>query len=109
VSFFPTATAIHRIKDEEMPRRLPIDQSEKVIGLVSGRWEFGPRELGGRFNHRCAHRPKCKGHEFEDQVPRKFSAFCADVQREKVSDYLKPGEKALHVLVATSQKPNVAN
>jgi carbamoyltransferase len=45
---------------------------EKVVGLVQGRMEFGPRALGGR-----AFAEDAVGDEPEDQVPRVVQAVCS--------------------------------
>jgi len=79
---------------------------EKVVGLFTGRMEFGPRALGGRSIIGDARSPKMQSvMNLKIKFRESFRPFAPAVLREHVNDYFElDGESPYMLLVADVQK-----
>jgi carbamoyltransferase len=76
--------------------------SEKVVGLMQGRMEFGPRALGGRSILGDARSPKMQAvMNLKIKFRESFRPFAPAVMREHVADWFElDGESPYMLLVA---------
>ncbi|MEQ1910922.1 MAG: carbamoyltransferase [Vicinamibacterales bacterium] len=79
---------------------------EKVVGLFTGRMEFGPRALGGRSIIGDARSPKMQSvMNLKIKFRESFRPFAPAILREHVHDYFElDGESPYMLLVADVQK-----
>ena len=105
------ATAIRRDRVERgcarrarSPRCSP---TSKVVGLVQGRMEFGPRALGGRSIIGDARSPKMQSvMNLKIKFRESFRPFAPAVLREHVADWFElDGDSPYMLLVADVVKP----
>ena len=80
--------------------------SEKVVGLMQGRMEFGPRALGGRSILGDARSPKMQAvMNLKIKFRESFRPFAPAVMREHVADWFElDGESPYMLLVADVQQ-----
>src|SRR5256886_2484048 len=80
-----------RLSDEELFARIADEMaSEKVIGWLQGRMEFGPRALGGRSILGDARSPKMQSvMNLKIKFRESFRPFAPSVLRERVSEYFQ--------------------
>jgi len=80
-----------RLSDEELFARIADEMaSEKVIGWLQGRMEFGPRALGGRSILGDARSPKMQSvMNLQIKFRESFRPFAPSVLRERVSEYFQ--------------------
>ncbi|HEX6163851.1 MAG TPA: carbamoyltransferase [Vicinamibacterales bacterium] len=80
--------------------------SEKVVGLMQGRMEFGPRALGGRSILGDARSPKMQAvMNVKIKFRESFRPFAPAVLREHVADWFElDGESPYMLLVADVKK-----
>ncbi len=91
----------HYIDDEDdlCDRVADLINSEKVIGWMQGRAEFGPRALGNRSILGDARSRRMQTVESENQVPRVVPTLRADRvagSRERVLPNARPGRQPIH-------------
>ena len=82
--------------------------SEKVVGLVQGRMEFGPRALGARSILGDARsREMQKVMNLKIKFRESFRPFAPSVLRERVSDYFetRPEEESPYMLLVADVRP----
>jgi len=82
--------------------------SEKVVGLVHGRMEFGPRALGGRSilgDARSTGMQKVMN--LKIKFRESFRPFAPSVLRERVADYFetRPEEESPYMLLVADVRP----
>jgi carbamoyltransferase len=80
-----------KIDDADLFRRVADElASEKVVGWLQGRMEFGPRSLGGRSILGDARSTKMQSvMNLKIKYRESFRPFAPSVLREKVSDYFQ--------------------
>jgi len=80
-----------RLTDDEMFERIANElASEKVVGWLSGRMEFGPRALGGRSILGDARSPKMQSvMNLKIKYRESFRPFAPSVLRERLNDYFE--------------------
>jgi len=80
-----------RLSDEELFARIADEMaSEKVVGWLQGRMEFGPRALGARSIIGDARSPKMQSvMNLKIKYRESFRPFAPSVLRERVSDYFQ--------------------
>lgn len=95
-----------RVSDEEWPAEVAkLLASEKVVGMMQGRMEFGPRALGGRT---IMGDPRSQEMQTTMNLKIKyresFRPFAPAVLREKVSDYFEHDSDSPYMLMVAPVK-----
>jgi carbamoyltransferase len=80
-----------RVERSELPARVArLIADEKVVGLMQGRMEFGPRALGARSIIGDARSPRMQSvMNLKIKYRESFRPFAPSVLRERVSDYFE--------------------
>jgi carbamoyltransferase len=99
----------HEIADEnELCKRIAAEiASEKVIGWMQGRMEFGPRALGGRSILGDARSEKMQSvMNLKIKFRESFRPFAPSVLEERVDDYfdMRPREQSPYMLLVAPVK-----
>ncbi len=80
---------------------------EKVVGLVQGRMEFGPRALGGRSIIGDARSPKMQSvMNLKIKFRESFRPFAPAVTREHVSEWFELDEDSPYMLLVADVQPS---
>ena len=80
---------------------------EKVVGLVQGRMEFGPRALGGRSIIGDARSPKMQSvMNLKIKFRESFRPFAPAVTRERVSEWFEIDEDSPYMLLVADVRPS---
>jgi carbamoyltransferase len=81
--------------------------SEKVVGLMQGRMEFGPRALGGRSILGDARSPKMQAvMNLKIKFRESFRPFAPAVMREHVADWFELDGESPYMLLVADVKQN---
>ncbi len=93
-----------RVERSELPRRVAaLVADEKVIGLMQGRMEFGPRALGARSIIGDARSPRMQSvMNLKIKYRESFRPFAPSVLRERVSDYFELEEDSPYMLLVAN-------
>ncbi|MBD0369465.1 MAG: carbamoyltransferase [Pyrinomonadaceae bacterium] len=80
-----------RVEREKLPARVAnLIAEERVVGLMQGRMEFGPRALGSRSIIGDARSPRMQSvMNLKIKYRESFRPFAPSVLRERVSDYFE--------------------
>jgi carbamoyltransferase len=101
-------SAVYKRFDQEalLDRAVQLLSSEKVVGWVQGRMEFGPRALGSRSILGDARSPRMQSvMNLKVKYRESFRPFAPVVRRERVSDYFDlQAESPYMLLVAPIKK-----
>ena len=83
--------AYERVERQNLPARVAaLIADEKVVGLMQGRMEFGPRALGARSIIGDARSPRMQSvMNLKIKYRESFRPFAPSVLRERVSDYFE--------------------
>jgi carbamoyltransferase len=97
-----------RLSDEEWPRRLAqLVDEQKVIGLVQGRMEFGPRALGNRSIIGDARSPKMQSvMNLKIKYRESFRPFAPACLEERVSDFFELDRPSPYMLLVAPVRQN---
>src|SRR5206468_6387314 len=97
-----------RLSDEELFARIADEMaSEKVIGWLQGRMEFGPRALGGRSILGDARSPKMQSvMNLKIKFRESFRPFAPSVLRERVSEYFDLDDDSPYMLLVADVLPS---
>ena len=80
---------------------------EKVVGLVQGRMEFGPRALGGRSIIGDARSPKMQSvMNLKIKFRESFRPFAPAVTREHVAEWFELDEDSPYMLLVADVQPS---
>ncbi|HVZ22559.1 MAG TPA: carbamoyltransferase [Vicinamibacterales bacterium] len=80
---------------------------EKVVGLVQGRMEFGPRALGGRSILGDARSPKMQSvMNLKIKFRESFRPFAPAVTREHAADWFEIDEDSPYMLLVADVRPS---
>jgi carbamoyltransferase len=80
---------------------------EKVIGLVQGRMEFGPRALGGRSIIGDARSPKMQSvMNLKIKFRESFRPFAPAVLRERVAEWFEMDAESPYMLLVADVQPS---
>jgi carbamoyltransferase len=80
--------------------------SEKVVGLMQGRMEFGPRALGGRSILGDARSPKMQSvMNLKIKYRESFRPFAPAVLRERVAEWFELDADSPYMLLVADVKP----
>ena len=80
---------------------------EKVVGLVQGRMEFGPRALGGRSIIGDARSPKMQSvMNLKIKFRESFRPFAPAVTREHVTEWFEIDEDSPYMLLVADVQPS---
>jgi carbamoyltransferase len=80
--------------------------SERVVGLMQGRMEFGPRALGGRSILGDARSPKMQAvMNLKIKFRESFRPFAPAVMREHVADWFELDGESPYMLLVADVKP----
>jgi carbamoyltransferase len=80
---------------------------EKVVGLVQGRMEFGPRALGGRSIIGDARSPKMQSvMNLKIKFRESFRPFAPAVTREHVAEWFEIDEDSPYMLLVADVQPS---
>ena len=80
---------------------------EKVVGLVQGRMEFGPRALGGRSIIGDARSPKMQSvMNLKIKFRESFRPFAPAVTRERVADWFEMDDDSPYMLLVADVLPS---
>jgi carbamoyltransferase len=80
---------------------------EKVVGLVQGRMEFGPRALGGRSILGDARSPKMQSvMNLKIKFRESFRPFAPAVTREHVAEWFEIDEDSPYMLLVADVQPS---
>ena len=93
--------ASERLKPEELPGRVArLIAAEKVVGLMQGRMEFGPRALGCRSIIGDARSPRMQSvMNLKIKYRESFRPFAPSVLREHVGEYFELDEDSPYMLL----------
>jgi len=81
--------------------------NEKVVGLVQGRMEFGPRALGGRSIIGDARSPKMQSvMNLKIKFRESFRPFAPAVTREHVAEWFEIDEDSPYMLLVADVQPS---
>ena len=81
--------------------------AEKVVGLMQGRMEFGPRALGGRSILGDARSPKMQAvMNLKIKFRESFRPFAPAVMREHVADWFELDGESPYMLLVADVKPD---
>jgi carbamoyltransferase len=81
--------------------------AEKVVGLVQGRMEFGPRALGGRSIIGDARSPKMQSvMNLKIKFRESFRPFAPAVTREHVAEWFEIDEDSPYMLLVADVQPS---
>jgi carbamoyltransferase len=96
-----------RVEREELPGRVArLIAEEKVIGLMQGRMEFGPRALGARSIIGDARSPRMQSvMNLKIKYRESFRPFAPSVLRERVSDYFELEDDSPYMLLVANVRP----
>lgn len=95
-----------RLDDEELVNRVAEElASEKVIGWLQGRMEFGPRALGGRSILGDARSPKMQSvMNLKIKYRESFRPFAPSVLRERCNEYFDLDADSPYMLLVAPVK-----
>jgi carbamoyltransferase len=90
-----------QVKCDELPRRVAeLLAAEKVIGLMQGRMEFGPRALGARSIIGDARSPRMQSvMNLKIKYRESFRPFAPSVLREYVNEYFDLDDDSPYMLL----------
>jgi carbamoyltransferase len=90
-----------RVERAELPSRVArLIAEEKVIGLMQGRMEFGPRALGARSIIGDPRSPRMQSiMNLKIKYRESFRPFAPSVLRERVGDYFELEEDSPYMLI----------
>jgi carbamoyltransferase len=93
-----------RVERAELPARVAsLIAGEKVVGLMQGRMEFGPRALGARSIIGDARSPRMQSvMNLKIKYRESFRPFAPSVLRERVSDYLELEDDSPYMLLVAN-------
>jgi carbamoyltransferase len=95
-------------KDALLDRTVKLLASEKVVGWVQGRMEFGPRALGCRSILGDARSPKMQSvMNLKVKFRESFRPFAPIVRRERVSDYFDLKVESPYMLLVASVRKDL--
>ncbi|HEX8651071.1 MAG TPA: carbamoyltransferase [Pyrinomonadaceae bacterium] len=96
-----------RVERKELPRRVAqLIADEKVIGLMQGRMEFGPRALGARSIIGDPRSPRMQSiMNLKIKYRESFRPFAPSVLREQVSSYFELEEDSPYMLLVADVRP----
>jgi len=81
--------------------------NEKVVGLVQGRMEFGPRALGGRSIIGDARSPRMQSvMNLKIKFRESFRPFAPAITREHVADWFEIDEDSPYMLLVADVQPS---
>jgi carbamoyltransferase len=81
--------------------------AEKVVGLVQGRMEFGPRALGGRSIIGDARSPKMQSvMNLKIKFRESFRPFAPAITREHVAEWFELDEDSPYMLLVADVRPS---
>lgn len=97
-----------KLDDDALSKQVAGDlASEKVVGWLQGRMEFGPRALGGRSILGDARSPKMQSiMNLKIKYRESFRPFAPSVLRERVSDYFELDSDSPYMLIVAPVKEN---
>ncbi len=97
-----------KLDDDTLSKQVAGDlASEKVVGWLQGRMEFGPRALGGRSILGDARSPKMQSiMNLKIKYRESFRPFAPSVLRERVSDYFELDSDSPYMLIVAPVKEN---
>ncbi len=95
-----------RLDDGQLTKQVARDLgSDKVVGWLQGRMEFGPRALGGRSILGDARSPKMQSiMNLKIKYRESFRPFAPSVLRERVSDYFELTSDSPYMLIVAPVK-----
>lgn len=95
-----------KLSDDVLFKQVAADlASEKVVGWLQGRMEFGPRALGGRSILGDARSPKMQSvMNLKIKYRESFRPFAPSVLRERVSDYFDLDSDSPYMLIVAPVK-----
>ncbi|MBK7975223.1 MAG: carbamoyltransferase [Deltaproteobacteria bacterium] len=95
-----------RVSDEEWPKAVAkLIAEEKVVGLVNGRMEFGPRALGHRSIVGDPRSPKMQSvMNLKIKYRESFRPFAPSVLAERTSDYFELDAESPYMLLVAPVK-----
>jgi carbamoyltransferase len=93
-----------RVPAEKLPARVAqLIADEKVVGLMQGRMEFGPRALGARSIIGDARSPRMQSvMNLKIKYRESFRPFAPSVLRERVGDYFELEEDSPYMLLVAN-------
>ncbi len=96
-----------RIERNGLPQRVArLIAEEKVIGLMQGRMEFGPRALGARSIIGDPRSPRMQSvMNLKIKYRESFRPFAPSVLRERVGDYFEMGDDSPYMLLVANVRP----
>ncbi len=99
------------VSTEELPKKVAaLIAHEKVVGLVEGRMEFGPRALGARSIIGDARSEKMQSViNLKIKFRESFRPFAPTVMRDKVSEYFEMNSSSPYMLLVAPVKDNKIN
>jgi carbamoyltransferase len=95
------------VERKDLPRRVAqLIADEKVIGLMQGRMEFGPRALGSRSIIGDARSARMQSiMNLKIKYRESFRPFAPSVLREQVSSYFELEEDSPYMLLVADVRP----
>jgi carbamoyltransferase len=102
------AVPAERVDRKELPLRVArLIADEKVIGLMQGRMEFGPRALGSRSIIGDPRSPRMQSiMNLKIKYRESFRPFAPSVLREQVNEYFELEEDSPYMLLVAEVRPN---
>lgn len=96
-----------QVDRKELPRRVArLIADEKVIGLMQGRMEFGPRSLGSRSIIGDPRSPRMQSiMNLKIKYRESFRPFAPSVLREQVSEYFELETDSPYMLLVAEVRP----